>query len=357
MLMPVPETARLEIVIVLLPEFASLIVCVALLPTVTLPKLTDEGVIVSDEELPDPVQFAVSAVLEALVVTLSVPDSVALVVGLNVSVALALAPAANVEGTVNPDIVTPDPVTLAFEIVALPLPEFVIFTVCVAVAPSATLPKFTASVESSTPLVKPCPFSGIVVVASSAVLAIVTAPAEAPAAVALNATKTCPVCPADSVVGAAIPPTVNPLPVTEIFEIVTDFVPSFVTVTGCIQPLPTTIDPKLMLAGDTEIAAVPVPFPPPTAPLPVVPTQPDVIKVAANITIASELRIILPVENFPERCGVFVAVSRYVFASLITEAIVACGPEDALLYPGPQLVQVFTAGQQDRPVLSACFAG
>jgi hypothetical protein len=53
---------------------------------------------------------------------------------------------------------------------------------------------------------------------------------------------------------------------------------------------------------------------------------------------------------------VFVAVSRYVFASLITEAIVACGPEDALLYPGPQLVQVFTAGQQDRPVLSACFA-
>ena len=187
-------------------------------------------------------------------------------------------------------------------------------------------------------------------------LEIVTAPAEAPAADALNATKTCPVCPAANVAGAAIPPTVNPEPVTEIFEIVTAFVPSFVTVTGCIQPVPTAMDPKLMLAGDTEIAAVPVPFPPPTAPFPVVPTQPDVINVAANITIASELRIILPVENFTERCGVFTAVSRYVFASLITEAIVACGPEDALLYPGPQLVQVFTAGQQDRPVLSACFA-
>ena len=153
MLIPEPETTRLEIVIVLLPEFASLIVCVASLPTVTLPKLTDDGVIVSVEELPDPVQFAVSAVLDALVVTDSVPDSVALVAGLNVNVALALAPAANVAGTVKPESVTPVPVTLAFEIVALPLPEFVIFTVCVAVAPSATLPKLIESVESSTPLV------------------------------------------------------------------------------------------------------------------------------------------------------------------------------------------------------------
>ena len=61
--MPEPETPRLEIVIVALPEFASLMVCVASLPTVTVPKLTDDGVIVSAEAFPDPVQSAVSAEL------------------------------------------------------------------------------------------------------------------------------------------------------------------------------------------------------------------------------------------------------------------------------------------------------
>jgi hypothetical protein len=151
--MPEPETAKLEIVIVPLPVFASLIVCVASLPTVTFPKLTDEGVIVSAEELPAPVQAAVSAVLDALVVIETVPDSAAVVVGLNVAVMLALSPAVSVAGSAKPESDTPVPVALAFDTVTLLLPELVIFTVCVAVEPSATLPKLIESVESATELV------------------------------------------------------------------------------------------------------------------------------------------------------------------------------------------------------------
>ena len=97
------------------------IVCVASLPTVTFPKLTDDGVIVNAEAFPDPVQSAVSAELDALDVIVSVPDSVEVDVGLNVAVTLALCPAASVAGSDNPESVTPVPVTPTLEIVALAL--------------------------------------------------------------------------------------------------------------------------------------------------------------------------------------------------------------------------------------------
>ena len=74
------------------PEFESLIVCVASLPTVTLPKLTEEGVMASADELPDPVQSAVIAALDTLLVTEIAPDSVEVEAGLNVAVRLALSP-------------------------------------------------------------------------------------------------------------------------------------------------------------------------------------------------------------------------------------------------------------------------
>jgi hypothetical protein len=283
--MPDPETLIFEIVMVADPEFASLMVCVASLPTVTFPKLTDEGVIESAEAFPDPVQSAVS--LELLVVTVSAPESVVAELGLNVAVTLALWPAAIVAGSVSPESVTPLPEMLTFEIVAALLPEFVIFTVSVAVVPSDTLPKLIESGERASELETPCPFRGIVVGESSALLVIVTAPVDAPFSDALNDTLTCPVCPAANVAGAASPPTVNPEPETEIFEMLSDSVPSFVTVTGCIEPVPTAMFPKLSDAGETDIAIVPAPLPPPTAPLPVVPTQPEVMNVAANVTRVS----------------------------------------------------------------------
>jgi hypothetical protein len=102
---------------------------VELLPTVTVPKLTEAGVIVSDDALPEPVQLAVDGELGALLVIVSVPDSVDVEVGLNVAVTLALCPAWRVEGVDKPESVTPLPETATLEIVAAVDPEFVIFTV------------------------------------------------------------------------------------------------------------------------------------------------------------------------------------------------------------------------------------
>lgn len=206
--MPVPDVVNLEMVIVPLPVFASLIVCVAFDPTVTSPKLTDAGVTVNEDSLPDPVQSAVSGVEEAVLVTAIAPETVAVLVGLKVAVTCALWPAESFAGVLTPETVISAPVTEISEIVAVALPVFVIFTVWVAVVPTVTAPKFNEAGESASEAVTPFPFRGTAVGESSALLVIVTTPVVAPLEVALNATFNVAVCPAVSVFGAVNPPIV-----------------------------------------------------------------------------------------------------------------------------------------------------
>ncbi len=354
--MPVPEVVSFEIVIVELPEFAILIVCVASVPTVTLPKFTEAGAMLSVEALPEPLQFAVSGALDALLVIESAPDSVAVEVGLKVAVTVALCPAFSEAGTVIPDTVTPVPETDIPEIVAVAVPEFVIFTLCVAEEPIETLPKLIDVGESVRLAETPSPFSGTVVGESSALLVIVTTPVVAPLEVALNETFSVADCPAAIVIGAVIPPTVYPVPVTAIFDTLNEAVPSFVTLTDSVIVAPIAAFPKSSAAGETVIATVPfVPPPPPTAPLPVVPTQPALIRIAAKVTAANAPRTIDdPSEFF--RCVVAPPVNSLVVEkSLITEAIVRSGARMALLARGTQLGQVCTTVQWDRPARSAAF--
>ena len=180
--MPEPEAVKVEIVIDAVPEFESLIVCVASLPTVTLPKLTEEGVMFRADALPEPVQSAVIGVLDTSLVTEIAPDSLEVEAGLNVAVRFALFPACSVAGIVKPEIVMPLPDVVSFEIVAEAEPLLVSVTVCDAVVPSATLPKFICVGEIATDPEMPCPFRGIVVVESVALLEIVTTPVAAPLA-------------------------------------------------------------------------------------------------------------------------------------------------------------------------------
>jgi hypothetical protein len=352
---PVPEVVSFEIVIVELPELASLIVCVASVPTVTLPKFTDAGVMLSVEALPEPLQFAVSGALEALLVIESAPDSVAVDVGLNVAVTVALCPAFNDAGTLNPDTVTPVPETDIAEIVAVAVPEFVSFTLCVDVDPIETLPKLIDVGDSVRLAETPSPFSGTVVGESSALLVIVTTPVVAPLEFALNETFSVADGPAAIVIGAVIPPTVYPVPVTAIFDMLNEAVPSFVTLTDSVTVAPTAEFPKSSAAGATVIATVPFDPPPPTAPLPVVPTQPALIRIAAKVTAANAPRTIDdPSALF--RCVVAPPVNSLVVEkSLITEAIVGAGARMALLARGTQLGQVCTTVQWDRPAPSAVF--
>jgi hypothetical protein len=90
-------------------------------------------------------------------------------------------------------------------------------------------------------------------------------------------------------------------------------VPSFVIVIDFESPLPTVTFPKFSDAGATVIATVPVlPFPPPTAPLPVTPTQPDVIISAAKVSTTNAPRIADVGDDFPRRIASWDAAFRFV---------------------------------------------
>jgi hypothetical protein len=136
----------------------------------------------SADALPDPVQSAVIGELETLLVTEIAPDSVDVEAGLNVAVKFALCPACSVAGMLIPEIVIPLPDAVTFEIVAAAEPVLLTVTVCDALVPSATLPKLICVGEIATTPEMPCPFRGIVVVESVALLVIVTTPVAAPLA-------------------------------------------------------------------------------------------------------------------------------------------------------------------------------
>src|SRR5271169_1522244 len=132
----IPETATLatdgvtlEIVTWEVPKFVRRTVCVVALPTTTFPKLKDEGVAASVEDVAVAPRLIARVGLAALLEMETVPASVPEEVGLYVTVRLAIWPAVSVTGAVNPDTPTPVPDHPMFEIVAVWLPEFVRCTV------------------------------------------------------------------------------------------------------------------------------------------------------------------------------------------------------------------------------------
>lgn len=64
-------------------------------------------------------------------------------VGVNTAEKVVLAPAATVAGTVRPEIVKPEPDTVAWEMVRLAVPLFFRVMVCEPLVPSTTVPKLT----------------------------------------------------------------------------------------------------------------------------------------------------------------------------------------------------------------------
>jgi hypothetical protein len=144
-LTPVPEIAILEIVALSLPVFVTFTVCVAVLPTVTVPKAIEAGDTVSPAAVvPVPLRATNSGELGALLVIVIVPVSWLSTVGLKAAETLALWPALNETGSLGPEAVNPVPVTEIAETVNISVPLFVSVTVCVALWPTATVPKLMA---------------------------------------------------------------------------------------------------------------------------------------------------------------------------------------------------------------------
>ncbi len=280
-LIPDPDTLKPEIVIDELPPSASRIVCVTLLPTVTVPKFTDDGVTLSADAVPAPVQSTFIGESAALLAIVIAPDSAAALVGLNVTVTFAFCPGCSVEGIARPVSVTPVPLIAALEIVTAAVPVFDSFTVSLELLPIEMFPKLTAAGVAVSEAVAPLPLSAIFVGELSALLLIVSVPLAVPLD-ALYVTSSESVAPGFSVAGTIMPPIVNPLPETVTDVTVRFAVPSFVITIFCVELVPTPIVPKLIAAGDTLSATEPVP---PTAPLPVTPTQPLVISSAITSAV------------------------------------------------------------------------
>ena len=100
-----------------------------MLPTVTLPKVRLDGLGVrSPAEIPVPDRGILNDPSEASEVTVTVPLAAPDAEGVNVTLKLVLAPAANVTGVVIPLKLNPVPVAATLEIVTVDPPVFVIFS-------------------------------------------------------------------------------------------------------------------------------------------------------------------------------------------------------------------------------------
>jgi len=130
MLIPAPVGLAAEIVRVAVPLFVTVIVCELLVPVVTFPKLTVDGLAEICGWVPVPLKAIASGEPGALLVIETLPLVLPAVVGVNVAVNEVFALALIVTGTVSPLMLNPVPLAVAAVMVTLAVPEFVSVTDC-----------------------------------------------------------------------------------------------------------------------------------------------------------------------------------------------------------------------------------
>jgi hypothetical protein len=163
-LTPVPENASFEIDALSLPVFSNLTVCVASLPTATLPKAIEAGIAVNDAPvMPAPLRATIEGEVAALLAIVIAPVSALPTVGLNTAEIDALCPALSDSGRCGPEAVNPVPVTVIAETVSISVPLLVNVTVCVALLPIARFPKLTEVGDNSIVAPPVLGFVGLVV--------------------------------------------------------------------------------------------------------------------------------------------------------------------------------------------------
>ena len=112
-------------------------------PTVTLPKLTLEGVTEICGCVPVPLSEIVAGELVALLTTVTLPARLPAEAGANVTLKEVDWPAARLSGSVIPLVLNPVPVALTCEMETLEFPVLEIVTLCVALVPVVRLPKLS----------------------------------------------------------------------------------------------------------------------------------------------------------------------------------------------------------------------
>lgn len=142
---PVPLTLICERDTLELPVFVRVTLCVALVPVVRLPKLTEEGDGVSwrTGEAPVPARETISGELGELFTSVRLPEKLLPAGGLKPTVKVEDPPGATESGSDNPEKVKPDPPSKAWVTLRFAVPGLLMVSVWVLVTPTATLKKFT----------------------------------------------------------------------------------------------------------------------------------------------------------------------------------------------------------------------
>ena len=266
---PVPVGVAAEIVSVALPVFFTVIVWEFVLPSTTLPKLTLDGVKLirgAGAAAPVPVRLSVVGEPAALLVKTTLPLTAVVPVGANVTVNVLVPPAATFSGVVRPLMVKPVPLMVAWEIVNVALPPFVIVTVFGLLVPSVTVPNATGDgvrLIWGVGAVVPVPVRLSVVGEPAALLVKTTLPLTAVVPVGANVTVNELVPPAAMFSGIVQPLMVKPVPLIGAWVIVSVALPVLVIVTVFELLVPSVTVPNATGEGVRLIwgagAAAPVP--------------------------------------------------------------------------------------------------
>ena len=141
-------------------------------------------------ECADPDTVMMAGEFAALLVTVTLPDTSAAVVGVKTTLRFAVWPAPMVTGGVRPLVVKSAPETLIWEMLTLELPVLVSVTVCVLLLPKATFPKLkeVGLAESCRIGATPVPLRTIVVGDVGALLTRERVPVALPATVGVKLT-------------------------------------------------------------------------------------------------------------------------------------------------------------------------
>lgn len=184
MVTPVPETAAVLMVTLVVPAFCSLIVCEFVVPTITLVNVADAGVAVMPDCTPVPVMDTVVTAGVALLVREIVPLERPATVGANTALKFALEPAPTEIGSVNPLTEYPVPDAESAVTVSVAFPRLLIVMIWVADPFTATFEKGTGlgvTEICGTAAATPVPDMGTTSVAGDALLESEILPFERPA--------------------------------------------------------------------------------------------------------------------------------------------------------------------------------
>jgi hypothetical protein len=212
---PAPLSVICEMETLEFPEFDSVTLCVALVPVVRLPKLSDVGEAESCRvvEIPVPLRGTTNGEFGVLLISATLPEKLLAEAGANPTVKTEEPPGGTESGSVNPEEVKPVPAREACVTLRVAVPGFRMVMVCVLLTPTLTLPKLTLDGMTEICGCTPVPLKEIVAGELVALLTTVTLPERLPDEVGANATLKDVDWPTARLSGRVIPLVLNPVPV------------------------------------------------------------------------------------------------------------------------------------------------